>query len=46
MQLVDDDGEGTVASYVAGGAERVHCDVEGNHQCLCFWVDNELEDEF
>jgi hypothetical protein len=34
VQFVDDDSEGTVASDVAGGAEGVHCDVEGNHQRL------------
>ena len=34
VQAVDDDGEGAIAGYVAGGAEGVHCDVEGNDECL------------
>ena len=34
VQFVDDDGEGTIASDVAGGAERIHCDVKGDDECL------------
>ena len=34
VQFVDDDGEGTVASNIAGCAERVHCDIEGDDECL------------
>ena len=36
VQAVDDDGEGTIASNVAGGAEGIHRDVEGNHERLSF----------
>ena len=34
LQAVDDDGEGSVTCYVAGGAEGVHRDVEGDHERL------------
>ena len=34
VQAVDDDGEGAIAGYVAGGAEGVHCDVERDDECL------------
>ena len=34
VQAVDDDGEGAVASDVAGCAERIHRDVKGNDECL------------
>ena len=34
VQAVDDDGEGAVASDVAGCAEGVHCDVKGDDECL------------
>ena len=36
MQTVDDDGEGAVAGYVAGRAEGVHGDVEGDDEGLGF----------
>ena len=34
IEAVDDDSEGAVAGHVAGGAEVVHGDVEGNHESL------------
>ena len=34
VQAVDDDGEGAVASDVAGCAEGIHRDVKGNDECL------------
>lgn len=34
IKSVDDDGEGSVAGDIAGSAEVVHGDVEGNHECL------------
>ena len=34
VQFVDDDGKGPVASYVAGCAERIHCYVKGDDECL------------
>jgi len=34
MQFVDNDSEGAVASHVAGCAERVHCDIEGDDESL------------
>jgi len=34
VQFVDDDGKGSVASYVAGCAERIHRDVKGNDERL------------
>ena len=36
VQAVDDDGEGTIASYIAGGAEGVHSDIEGDDERLSF----------
>ena len=41
VQFVDDDGEGTIASDVAGGAERIHRDVEGDDECLGLGVEAE-----
>ena len=41
LDLVDDDCDGTVAGNVAGCAEAVHCDVEGDHQGLGFLVEAE-----
>ena len=31
-EAVDDEGDGSVAGYVAGGAETVHGDIESYHQ--------------
>ena len=39
VQTVDDDGEGSVASYVACCAEGIHSDVEGDHERLSFWTE-------
>ena len=36
MQFVDDNGECTVASHVAGSAEGVHSDIKGDDECLRF----------
>ena len=38
---VDYDSDGAVAGDVAGCAETVHGDVEGDHQRLCFLVEAE-----
>ena len=34
-----DDGDRSVAGNVAGGSEAVHCNIKGNHQCLCFLIE-------
>ena len=39
--LVHDEGDGAVACDVAGCAEAVHGDIEGDHECLCFLVEAE-----
>ena len=39
MQTIDNDGKGSVASDVAGGAERIHCDVEGDDKSLGFRIE-------
>ena len=39
MQFVDNDGEGSIASYIAGRAEGIHSNVEGNDERLSFWAE-------
>lgn len=39
MQAINNDGKGSVASDVAGGAEGIHCDVEGDDKSLCFRIE-------
>ena len=39
MQPVDDDGKGSITGYVAGCAERVHRNVEGDDERLSFRIE-------
>ena len=32
--LINDNGDGTIARYIAGGAETVHRNIEGYHKRL------------
>ena len=32
--LIHDNGDGTITCYIAGGAETVHCNIKGYHECL------------
>jgi hypothetical protein len=32
--FIHDNGDGTITGYIAGGAEAVHCNIEGYHERL------------
>ena len=43
--LIHNYGNGTIARYIAGGAEAVHCDIEGYHECLHIGIETQNRGE-
>ena len=39
--FIHDNGDGAIAGYIAGGAEAVHCDIEGYHERLHIGIETQ-----
>ena len=40
--FIHDNSDGTITCYIAGGAETVHCNIEGYHECLHIGIETQI----
>ena len=43
--LIHDNSNGTITGYIAGGAETVHCNIKGYHECLHISIETQYGGE-